>query len=146
SVTYKLKEEPDPVSGDPTRITASLLAPYGQGLNGAQINIAAQPANVAALQNRTATLTVNASASYLGDTTSASPGLAYQWQSAPAGSTTFTNIGGATGSSYTTPLVGLSAQATQYRVNLLSGDTNVFSSAATLSVTPDTVGPQGFQV
>lgn len=143
AVTYILKGEADPPSGSPTRIVASMLAPYGQGMNGARVNIAAQPQNTSAVQNRSATFTTTATAGYVGDDSSASPGVAYQWQAAAPGSSTFTNISGANDASYTTPNLSLAQQGTQYRVIYLSGDTNVTSSVATLSVTADTTAPAG---
>ncbi len=65
-------------------------------------------------------------------------GLTYQWQVAPSGSTTFTNIAGATSASYTTPSSVLSMNGNQYRVNILSTcspTTPTTSSVAVLSVT-----------
>jgi hypothetical protein len=146
AVTFKLKGEPDPVAGDPSKITTALLAPYAQTLNGATITISGQPTNTTGLQSRTATLGISAISRYLGDASTASPGLSYQWQTAPSGSTTFTNIPGATGTSLTTPLLTLTDAGRQYRVALTAGDTNITSTAATLTVTPDTVTPRPFEL
>jgi hypothetical protein len=118
-----------------------VLDKYVNALDGALITITNQPQNTTGIQSKTATLTIGATSSYIGDTTSASPGLAYKWQTAPKGSSTFSDIPSASGSSYTTPVLKLTDDGTQYRVALLAGDTNATSSIATLTVTPDTTPP-----
>ncbi len=65
-------------------------------------------------------------------------GLTYQWQVAPSGSSTFTDIAGATSASYTTPASVLSMNGNQYRVNILSTcspTTPTTSNIAILTVT-----------
>lgn len=146
AVTYKLVGQADPVAGDPPKITGFELAPYAQGLNGATITITRPLQNTNAVQSTSATLTLGATSGYIGDNSAASPGLAYQWQTAPAGSTTFTNIPGANGASYNTPLLTLADTGRQYRVALLAGDTNMTTTAATLTVTPDTTAPKPFEL
>jgi Metallo-peptidase family M12B Reprolysin-like/Secretion system C-terminal sorting domain len=47
-------------------------------------------------------------------------GLTYQWQVAMAGSTTFTDIAGATSATYVTPATTLAMNGNKYRVNILS--------------------------
>jgi Metallo-peptidase family M12B Reprolysin-like/Secretion system C-terminal sorting domain len=47
-------------------------------------------------------------------------GLTYQWQVAVAGSTTFTDIAGATSATYVTPATTLAMNGNKYRVNILS--------------------------
>lgn len=141
-VTFKIVGESDPVNGDLSRITAFTTAPYPMGLNGGYIVVTNFPPSLNATQSLTATLTIGATSGYVGDTSSASPGIAYQWQSAPAGSSTFANISGANGTSYTTPLLKLSDNGTQYRVALIAGDASTNSSVATLTVTPDTIPPR----
>jgi len=141
AVTYKLVGEPDPSNGDASRLAGFVLDKYVNALDGGTITITNQPQNTTAVQSQRATLTIGATSGYIGDTSSASPGLSYQWQAAPAGSSTFTNIGGASGASFTTPVLKLSDTGTQFRVSLLAGDTNVTSSIGTLTVTPDTTAP-----
>ncbi|NUO02468.1 MAG: hypothetical protein HUU01_17830, partial [Saprospiraceae bacterium] len=63
------------------------------------------------------------------------PSLTYQWQSSPDG-TTWTNISGATGTSYTTPTI---STTTQYRVVVSasgSGCGTVNSNAAIVTINP----------
>ncbi|MFO1497738.1 MAG: LamG-like jellyroll fold domain-containing protein [Verrucomicrobiota bacterium] len=141
AVTYKLTAEPDPAPGAATRIITEQLAPYAEGLNGATLNITNFVQNVSGTQSRTASLTVGAVAGYQGDASGAAPTIAYQWQAAPAGSSAFTNIPGATAASYTTPLLTLGNQGTQYRVKLWAGDLATNTATTTLNVTPDTTAP-----
>jgi len=146
AVTFKLKGDPDPAPGAAVAIAGFVLAPYVQGLDGASITVTNFPQNFTGAQSRTATLTIGATSGYIGDTSAASPGLAYQWQSAASGSSTFTNITAAAGASFTTPILKLSDSGAQFRVALLAGDTNITSSVATLTVTPDTTPPRPAQV
>jgi sugar lactone lactonase YvrE len=83
------------------------------------------PATVAA--GTPATFSVTASCS--GGT------LTYQWQKAPAGSTTFADVAGATLSSYSTPATVAGDSGSQFRVNLSCGTASQSSPAATLTVT-----------
>jgi Metallo-peptidase family M12B Reprolysin-like/Secretion system C-terminal sorting domain len=90
--------------------------------------IGTQPTAQAACIPQTATFTVAATGT----------GLTYQWQSAPSGSTTFTDITGATSAIYTTGVSVLTMNGNQYRVSILStcglGVATV-STAAILTVT-----------
>jgi hypothetical protein len=89
--------------------------------------IGTQPTAQSACIPQTATFTVAATGT----------GLTYQWQLAPAGSTTFADIVGATSASYTTPATVLTMNGNQYRVNILSTcspTTPTTSSAALLTV------------
>ena len=58
-------------------------------------------------------------------------GLSYQWQSAPAGSTTFTNIAGATGPTYT---VTSQTAATDYRFTITCANSGVTGNSNTVAV------------
>jgi len=145
-VTFKIVGEPDPVNGDPSKITAFLTAPYPMGLDGGYIVVTNPPQSLVGTQSLTTTLTIGATAGYIGDTSGAAPGLAYQWQSAPAGSSTFTSIGGANGTSYTTPILKLSDNGTQYRVAMVAADASTNSAVATLTVAADTAPPRPVQI
>jgi hypothetical protein len=141
-VTFKIVGEPDPVNGDVSRITAFLTAASGTALDGGYIAVTNPPANTTGIQSQTATLTIGATSGYIGDTSGASPGIAYQWQQAPAGSSTFASIAGANGPSYTTPILKLSDNGTQFRVAIVAGDATTNSSVATLTVLADTTPPR----
>jgi hypothetical protein len=95
------------------------------------IAAAAQPAITQQPQSQTVSpgITATFSVSATGGT------LSYQWSSAPSGSSTFTAISGATGSSYTTPATTLAQSGTQYMCAVSNGNGSVNSSAATLTVT-----------
>jgi len=64
-------------------------------------------------------------------------GLSYQWQSSPAGTSTFTNISGATTVPYTVPSL---AAATDYRllVTCAGSSTSVSSNVVNIRLTPFT--------
>ena len=87
--------------------------------------ITQNPANASVYSGRTATFTVVATGG----------GLSYQWQSAPSGSSTFANIGGATGSSYTSPILTVADNGTQFRCVVTNSVNSATSSAAIVTVT-----------
>jgi glucose/arabinose dehydrogenase len=83
-------------------------------------SITSQPANVTVAPGQSATFTVSASGTGT---------LAYQWQRNNV------NIGGATAASYTLTNVQLADNGATFRVNVSNTVGNVFSNAATLTVT-----------
>jgi len=82
--------------------------------------IAVHPANQTAGSGQTATFTVSAAGT---------PPLSYQWQRNNS------NIGGATGASYTTPVLTVADSGATYRVIVSNSFGNATSNAATLTVT-----------
>jgi hypothetical protein len=139
--TFKIVGEPDPKNGTASRITSGWLGPYALGLDGAYVVITNQPANASVLQAQKATFTVGAYSGYAGDASGLAPAISYQWQSAPKGSSTFTDIAGQSGTSFTTPVLTLADNGTQYRANLLAVGVNSNSAIATLAVSADTNPP-----
>lgn len=114
--------------GDPA------AGPYGYGFNAiylaqvpstGDLRITANPANQNVPAGATATFVVSA--------TSPQP-ITFQWQKAPPGSSTFTDIVGATESNYTTPVLAAADHGSQYRVKVTSAGVDVISPAAGLSV------------
>lgn len=104
--------------------------------NGASVDITQQPADTTQQEGRAATFKVAATGvSSYGNTVS------YQWQKAAPGSSTFTDITGATGASYTTPLLAMADTGSKYQVVCSVPTLSKASSAATLTVVPDTFGP-----
>jgi hypothetical protein len=87
--------------------------------------ITQQPQNQTVSVGSTATFSVTASGG----------NLSYQWSSAPSGSSTFTAINGATGSSYTTAATTLGQSGTQYMCVVSNSAGPTPSNAATLTVT-----------
>jgi hypothetical protein len=86
--------------------------------------ITQQPQNATAPVGQTATFTVVAGGG----------GLSYQWQSMPSGAGSFSNISGATSSSYTTPVTVLSNTGTQFQCVITNAQGTITSNAATLTV------------
>jgi concanavalin A-like lectin/glucanase superfamily protein/Big-like domain-containing protein len=144
--TFKLVGEPDPQSGDPTRINAFVLAPYVMALNGAYIVVTNPPLDTLTFQNGTASFSITAGSGYIGDSSGVGPGISYQWQTAPAGSSTYTNIPGANGTSYTTPMLGLADNGRKYQVTMIAADAATNSSAGTVTVIHDTSPPRVVQL
>lgn len=125
----------DPADGTAPTLAGSLIGVYLDP-NGAEVNLTEQPQDTSAPQNRTATFTVVADGMSAYGTT-----LSYQWQMAPAGSATFTDIAGATADTYTTPLLALADDGNQYRVVCSVPVLAVTSDAAVLTVSSDDVPP-----
>ena len=98
------------------------------------ISFASHPVNSGSTENKTVTFTSAA-------TGEPSP-LAFQWQRADAGSTTFANIAGATASSYTTPVLKrANDNGAKYRVVASVPGKSITSSEATLTVEIDSTPP-----
>jgi hypothetical protein len=112
---------------------AEVTPPAGQCL---AANILSDPTNLT--QSAEINATFNASA------TGTSP--AYQWQLSQNGGVTFSNIAGATQSSYTTPNLALATDnGNQYRViaSVACDSTFATSAVATVSLTAPTITPPG---
>ena len=110
---------------------ASYLDPTG-----ASVTFSQQPTNVTILNGGTATFTgLAAGQSPIYSNTN----VFYQWQSAPKGSATFTDIPGETLNSYTTPVLHISDSGTQYKLLAMLAGLVQPSSVATVTVTPDTI-------
>jgi hypothetical protein len=134
--TFIMEGEADPANGDAPKLTGALVGTYLDP-TGASVKIDQPPQDTTQQEDRTATLTVAATgSSAYGDTVS------YQWQMAPPGSSTFTDINGATKASYETPILKLSDSGTKYRVICSVPTVSETSAAATLTVVPDTFPPK----
>lgn len=101
------------------------------------IALTTQPSDTGVLAGSTATFT--AAVNDPGQTT-------WQWQSAPAGSATFTNIGGATTDSYTTPVTTLADNGRQYRVIATGVSNTLESNIAVLTVINPVLPPPTAQL
>jgi hypothetical protein len=138
-VTVKLASAPDPTNGTPSAITSANASHLE--LDGGIINITSQPQNASTAQGRAVSFTVSATSAYVGDASGLLPGILYQWQTAPKGSSTFSDISGAAGTSYTTPTLDLTNSGTQYRATLSAAGAITNSSIATVTVVNDTNPP-----
>lgn len=111
--------------------------------------ITTSPADDTKMVGQTASFSVSATAAVTGDH------LSYQWQKAPSGSSTFADITGATGVSYTTELLAMSDSGSKYRCVVTENETELSAttSAATLTVNKQsptvsmpTASPSGSQI
>ncbi len=105
--------------------------------NGASVEFVTQPANATSDVDRTATFTANATGTSLYTDT-----VTYQWQKAAPGSSTFVDIAGATGASYTTPALKIADNGTKFRVIARVPTVSATSSEVTLTVVQDITPPQ----
>jgi hypothetical protein len=126
---------------DPDNSAASMTmrgAVIGTYLNptGADVLITTQPADITQQENRAAIFSIVAEGiSPYGSAT-------FQWQKAAPGSSTFTDIPGATAATYTTPLLKLADNGSKYQVVCKVPTFSKLSAAATLTVVPDTFAPK----
>jgi hypothetical protein len=110
----------------------------------ATLNITQQPANVSTAANSPATFTLGFNANSVFGTNAT-----VQWQRAPAGSATFTDIAGGTGPTFTVPFPTAGDSGAQFRavasINItdpeLGTSVTATSQPATLTVTGDTTPP-----
>jgi hypothetical protein len=138
-VTVKLASAADPTNGTPSAITSANASHLE--LDGGILNITSQPQNVTVNQGKSASFSVTAKSAYIGDASGLLPGILYQWQTAPQGSSTFTDIAGAAGTSYTTPVLDLTNSLTQYRARVSAAGSLTNSSVAIVTVVNDTNPP-----
>jgi hypothetical protein len=135
AATYKLAGEADPADGTAPRLTGDVIGAYLDP-TGSSIEITQHPADTTQQEGRTAEFTVSAvGVSIYGGTVS------YQWQKLGSGETTWVDIAGATGSSYTTPILALADSGDQYRVICMVPAVAEPSTAATLTVVTDLSPP-----
>jgi Bacterial Ig domain/Bacterial lectin/PA14 domain/Bacterial Ig-like domain len=102
----------------------------------ATISITQQPTNATVVASTPVSFTVGfTSFSAFGSN------AVVQWQKASGGGSTFTNIPGTTSATYAIPFASASDTGAQFRAAITAGATTVNSSAATLTVSSDTVPP-----
>ncbi len=135
AATYTVQGQPDPQDGDAPALAGSVIGYYFDP-SGATVSFTKQPQSVTATPGQTATFTVAATGSSAYGNT-----VLYQWQSAPSGSSSFTDIPGATGARYQTPFLALADNGTQFRVIASVPPYSLASSVATLTVVADTFPP-----
>ncbi|HTL17309.1 MAG TPA: LamG-like jellyroll fold domain-containing protein [Patescibacteria group bacterium] len=133
----------DPANGDASDLAGDLIATYA--FSNSFITITAQPQDAVAVQGSPAIFNVSAvSGSF--DIANPPPAILYQWQSAPSGSTSFTNIPFATSPSYTAIPQSLAANGMQFRVVLTTAGFVTNSTPASISVVGDVTPPWPVQV
>ncbi len=141
AVTYKIAGNPDPTYQSAPLLAGGMLSTK-QALDGAAISISNQPVNITVEQNSSASFSVTAGTFVVGAPNSAPPALEYQWQVKPSGGGSFTNIPFATSRTFSTPLLGLADNGSQYRVVLTTLNAQSNSAAAALTVQADTTAPK----
>ncbi len=127
-----------PANGDAPALTGDVIGVF-LNPNGTSVTFASQPQDTSVVQGRPATFSVVAEA-----TSAYGTDVAYQWETAAADSDDWTEIDGATGSSYTTGILNLGDTGTRYRVNVGATALNLYSvhsASAAVNVTQDTVPP-----
>ncbi len=141
AATYKLAGAPDPANGTAPALTGSVLSSIAEG--NAAISVSGQPQNAVIYAGDEAEFTVQATATYFADAPGGSgPPISYQWQSAPPGSTSFTNIAGATNFQFVASAPATAANGFQFQVAISApAAPTLVSSIATLSVKPAITTP-----
>lgn len=137
SVTYKLAGQPDPTYGSPSLLAGDNVAAV-QAQDGDVVVISNQPVDVTVQEGFPATFSVAATAYAIGNPAAAPP-IEYQWFRISGGVTNA--IAGAQNSTYSNPpeAIGNSGQQYYCQITTLAYQTN--SSAATLTVVPNTTKP-----
>ncbi|MBV9746956.1 MAG: Ig-like domain-containing protein, partial [Acidobacteriia bacterium] len=114
TVTVTATSVADPTKSATATVSLSLPGPP---------SITQQPQSIGVFVGQQATFSVTAGG-----------GVTYQWQSKSGGATGFTNIAGATSSSYTTPVATLSYSGTQFQCVVTNRIGTLTSNPATLTV------------
>jgi hypothetical protein len=127
SITWTKFGDPAPTDGTVSVLTGNLIG--ADVLTGDTVHFTTQPADqsVTAGTKASFSVAVNNSIAF------------YQWQKAPSGSSTFTDIPGATSATYTTDFTALSDSGSKYRVVITIPGSSGTSTPATLTVTPSAV-------
>jgi hypothetical protein len=136
AATYTYAGAPVPVAGTAPVVTGNVVGTFLDP-TGASVSFSQQPTNVTILQGRKATFTGVATGQSLYGTN-----VVLQWQTAPSGSTTFTNIPGETKASYTTPALQVVDSGRQYKLLATVPGFTQPSSVATVTVIADTFAPK----
>jgi hypothetical protein len=135
AATYAYENEPAPTMGDPPKLAGNVVG-YYYNPSGASITFNQQPQNASAMEGGTATFTAAAVGS-----SAYGSNILFQWQAAPKGSSTFTNIPGATSASYKTLPLTIASDGLQIRLQATVPPIIEYSSVVTLTVTKNTALP-----
>jgi hypothetical protein len=129
-----VRKEGDPTaSGNLTPIAGRFLSTYADP-DVATVTVTTQPASITGAENTTVSFTA-------AGTGTPAP-IAYQWQRAAAGSATFTDIPGATGTTYTTPILNQAADnGAKFRAVISVPGKSILTAEATLTVIIDSTPP-----
>ncbi len=135
SATYTLPATATAVGNDQDEYYVIVSNAYGQAIS-SKVTLAVGAGILITQQPETAYVDVGDTATYTVAATSLLP-LTYQWYSAPAGSSTFTAISGATNTTLTVSGAALTDDGNDYKVVVSNGvSANATSSTAALFVGP----------
>ena len=136
-VTFIKAGEADPAPGDPSKLTGNLIG-YFVDPDGANITFTQQPQSASVQEGDSVTFSV---AAY--GVSAYGTNVLFQWQAAPKNSTTFTNIPGATRSTYSTPPLTPRSLYDGMQFRLVASMAPIIenSAVATLTVAPNTTIP-----
>lgn len=135
SATYTLPGSATAVGDDQDEYYVIVSNAYGQAIS-SKVTLAVGAGILITQQPETAYVNVGDTATYTVAATSLLP-LTYQWYSAPAGSSTFTAISGATNATFTVSGAALTDNGTVYKAVVSNGTSaNATSSTAALFVGP----------
>jgi hypothetical protein len=133
AATFKFAGAPDPANSTAPTLVGNLMGVTA--FNNTYITLTSVPLDAAVNPGNSATFSVSAISGYLGDPVGVpAPPISYQWQSLSFGGQLFTNINGATSTSYTTPLLTGANDGSQYRAVLTTAGNSTNSPAARLRV------------
>jgi hypothetical protein len=135
AATYKKESDPDPATGTVPTLEKNAIGSYMDPSVG-NVTFSLQPTNVSVDAGTKATFKAMASG-YSAYTTN----LVFQWQSAPKGSSVWTDISGATTTNYTTGYLGGADDGTQLRLVATAAPISATSSVAVITVKVDLVPP-----
>jgi hypothetical protein len=124
-----------PADGDASTLIGNLIA-FDFNPTGSSISFNQQPQSVTALVGTSANFSVEATGVSVYGTN-----VAFQWESAPAASTNWTDIANATTASLATSVLALTDNGTQYRVIATMAPVTATSAVAVLTVLADTNPP-----
>lgn len=123
------------VSGTGTRYRVVAINSAGSSVSNAVVLTVAAAAAVPSLTAQPASLTVTAGQiAKFSATASGTPTPSYQWQLSTDGGATWTNVNGATATSYTTGTLAVTDSGRQYRVQVINSNGSVRSGVAILTV------------
>ena len=136
SATYIKEGDLDPANGSAPTLTGNVVGCYVDP-TGSSVTITQQPADATQEVGRSVVFTVVATG-----TSAYGAALTYQWQKMAPGTSTWTDIAGATFASYTTPLVTLADNGTKFQVVCSVPAVVQPSATATLTVVSDITPPR----